>query len=505
MGDPGMKCGQAETFSKPLEDLCNRLLRIATANEVDPGTARVTPQLETRALLEQLPDLVYIKDRRSRFAYANQAARRNIRDDHGAQLIGKTNFDILDDETARRIFMAEQEAMSSGTALNGLEERIRMADGRVLWLVSTKTPLRDSSGEIVGLIGISRDITDRKREESIRQGHAKLFEMIARGHPLDVVLDSLVNLVEAELSGIMASVLLLDDSGQRLHTGASPTLPPAYVKLIDGFEIGPKRGSCGTAAWRREAVVVRDTHTDPLWEDFRELAAMFGFRSCWSTPILGPDGRVLGTFALYSDTVREPTPLEMELTAMATDIAGIAIERHRNEARIHHMAHHDPLTGLPNRAFFWAQFSRTLHEAQRERRKVTVAYIDLDNFKTINDTLGHAAGDEVLRSLAVRMGNCIRASDLLVRLGGDEFAIVFSNPGHDELGVIRRLQQLRAAVAEPLEIEGQNLLATCSMGVAFFPQDGATPEALLARADKAMYEAKNMGRDTLRVSAGDGT
>jgi diguanylate cyclase (GGDEF)-like protein len=190
---------------------------------------------------------------------------------------------------------------------------------------------------------------------------------------------------------------------------------------------------------------------------------------------------------------------------MATDIAGIAIERHRNEARIHHMAHHDPLTGLPNRALFWAQFSRTLHEAQRERRKVTVAYIDLDNFKTINDTLGHAAGDEVLRSLAVRMGNCIRASDLLVRLGGDEFAIVFSNPGHDELGVIRRLQQLRAAVAEPLEIEGQNLVATCSMGVAFFPQDGATPEALLARADKAMYEAKNMGRDTLRVSAGDGT
>lgn len=503
MGDPGMKLGPAGTPGDPLEALCNRLLRIATANEVDPDTARVTLELETRALLEQLPDLVYIKDRRGRFVYANKAVRRNWPDCHDTQLIGKTVFDILDDETARKIFIAEQEVMSSGIALDGLEQCIRMADGRVLWVMTTRTPLRDASGEIVGLIGISRDITDRKRQESIRQGHAKLFEMIARGHPLEAVLDALVTIVEAELTDIIASVLLLDDSGQRLHTGASPTLPPAYVKLINGFEIGPKRGSCGTAAWRREAVVVRDTHTDPLWEDFRELAAMFGFRSCWSTPILGPDGRVLGTFALYSGTVREPTLLEMDLTAMATDIAGIAIERHRNEARIHHMAHHDPLTGLPNRALFWAQFSRTLHEAQRERRKVTVAYIDLDNFKTINDTLGHAAGDEVLRSLAVRMGNCIRASDLLVRLGGDEFAIVFSNPGHDELGVIRRLQQLRAAVAQPLEIEGHSLVATCSMGVAFFPQDGMTPEALLARADRAMYEAKGMGRDTLRVSAGE--
>ena len=502
MGDPGMKRGPAETFSKPLEDLCNRLLHIATSNHTDDDTARVTPEFETRALLEQLPDFVYIKDRRGRFAFANQAARRNCPDSHGTHVIGKTDFDILDEETARAIFIAEQEVMSSGIALNGLEERIGMADGRVLWLMSTKTPLRDASGEIVGLIGISRDITERKREESIRQGHAKLFEMIARGRPLEAVLEALVNLVEAELSEIRASVLLLED-GDRLRNGASPHLPPAYVKLIDNFEIGPKRGSCGTAAWRQEAVVVCDIQTDALWEDFRELAAMFGFRSCWSTPILGPDGRVLGTFALYSGTVREPTPLEMELTAMATDIAGIAIERHRNEARIQHMAHHDPLTGLPNRALFWAQFSRNLHEAQRERRKVTVAYIDLDNFKTINDTLGHAAGDEVLRSLAVRMSNCIRASDLLVRLGGDEFAIVFSNPGHDELGVIRRLQQLRAAVAQPLEIEGRSLVATCSMGVAFFPQDGATPEALLASADRAMYEAKGMGRDTLRVSAGE--
>jgi diguanylate cyclase (GGDEF)-like protein len=203
---------------------------------------------------------------------------------------------------------------------------------------------------------------------------------------------------------------------------------------------------------------------------------------------------------LYSTTVREPTPLERELTAMATDIAGIAIERARTEARIHHMAHHDPLTGLPNRTLFWAQFNRAIVEARREGRRITATYIDLDNFKQINDSLGHAAGDEVLKTLAKRLCHCIRASDLLVRLGGDEFAVVFSNPAHEQSGgMVTRLQELRAAISRPIVIEGESVEVTCSMGVAFFPDDGETPETLLHRADKALYTAKNGGRDRLQV------
>ena len=485
---------------EPLEDLCARLLRISTESEIDVDSARLIRELDTRTLLDQLPDLIYIKDRRGRFVFANAAAGRHTAMVGEGGLIGRTDFDFLDHESSRRLFLSEQEVMASGIALDAVEERLRLVDGRLLWLTTTKTPLRDASGQVVGLIGISRDITESRRQDDLRRGHARLLEMIARGQPLNAVLDALVALVEAELTGLTASILLLDDTGEHLRNGSSPHLPQAYMKLIDGFEIGPKRGSCGTAVWRREAVVVSDIHLDPLWDDFRDLAILFGFRSCWSTPIFGPDG-VLGTFALYSSGVREPTPPEMELTAMATDIAGIAIERAHSEARVRHMAHHDPLTGLPNRAFFWAQFCRTLHEAQREQRKVTVAYVDLDNFKAINDTLGHAAGDEVLRSLASRMGGSIRSSDLLARLGGDEFAIVFTSPRHDRIGVIRRLEELRAAVARPLVLEGHSMTATCSMGVAFYPQDGSTPEALLARADKAMYEAKSMGRDTLRVSA----
>jgi diguanylate cyclase (GGDEF)-like protein len=197
--------------------------------------------------------------------------------------------------------------------------------------------------------------------------------------------------------------------------------------------------------------------------------------------------------------VREPTELELELTAMATDIAGIAIERMRAEERIRYMAHHDALTGLPNRALFWIQFNHILAEARREKRKVAVAYIDLDNFKQINDRLGHAAGDEVLKTIAERLPRCIRANDLIVRLGGDEFAIVFSLIGQGEEGVVRRMDELRAVISAPVMFESEEVHVTCSMGAAFYPEDGDTPEALLARADRAMYGAKNDGRDRLQV------
>jgi diguanylate cyclase (GGDEF)-like protein len=244
---------------------------------------------------------------------------------------------------------------------------------------------------------------------------------------------------------------------------------------------------------------VADVQSDPRWEAHRELGSLFGFRSCWSTPVIGAEARVLGTFALYSPTRREPTALEQELMAIATDLAGIAIERSESERRIRHLAHHDPLTGLPNRTLFWSQFNRSLHEARRENRRITVAYIDLDNFKAINDTHGHAAGDTVLKALSDRMAHCIRASDLIVRLGGDEFALVFSNPDGDRSGVLRRLDKLRTLIAEPVRVDGVSIGATCSMGVAFYPEDGDVAEDLLASADRAMYEAKELGRDRLTI------
>lgn len=480
-----------------LEDMRDRLRRIATQGEGDDAPVALK-ELEALALIDQFPEMIYVKDRQSRFVFANTSTAQA----HGLatpDLLGKTDFDLLDARLADELFVVEQEMMSSGEPLVDLQHRVKFTGGAV-WLQSTKTPLRDRHGQVIGMIGISRDITERKRLDDMRRGHARLLDMIARGQPLDKVLHALVAIVEEELDDVTASVLMLEEGSDRLRHGAAPGLPQAYLDLIDGLSIGPRTGSCGTAAWRRAPVMVSDVLNDPLWEDYHEFALRFGFRSCWSTPIMGTEDNVLGTFALYSDSVREPTEMERELTAMATDIAGIAIERARYEERIHHIAHHDPLTGLPNRTLFWAQFSRVLAGARREARSITVAYIDLDNFKQINDRFGHAAGDEVLKVLSARMSKCIRSSDLLVRLGGDEFGIVFNNPIRENDGVVRRLEDVRAAVSRPVLVEGSEILATCSMGIAFFPDDGDTPEDLLARADRAMYAAKDSGRDCLHVA-----
>lgn len=456
-------------------------------------------QLPLKTLFDQLPEHIFIKDRHSRFVFGN-ASILEAHPSAGGQLVGKTDFDLFDRDTAESFYTAEQQLMDAGVTVRDRMETYPVAFGRLKSVLTTKSPLRTGSGEVIGLIGIARDITERQRQEDLRRGHAGLLEMIARGQPLSLVLQALVARIEAHLEGISASVLLFDSDKNTLHHGAAPNLQPSYIKLIDGTVIGNNKGSCGTAAWLRQPVIASDVQADPRWADFRSLGALYGFRSCWSTPILDAHGALLGTFALYSRTAREPTALEAELTAMATDIAGIAIERKRAEDRIQFMAHHDPLTGLANRTLFWEQFSAMLNQARRENRQLTVTYIDLDNFKQINDRFGHGVGDQVLKQLAQRLSGCIRVTDLAVRLGGDEFALVFSNPSGDEQDIVRRLHEIRTEVSRPVDLDAIQIRATCSMGVAFFPADGDQPDTLLASADAAMYRAKQNGRDTLIVS-----
>lgn len=369
------------------------------------------------------------------------------------------------------------------------------------WLSSTKVPLRNAENEVFGLVGIAHDITARKQADVLRDGQAHLLEMIAMSAPLEDVLDHLMRLVEAQLQGIFGSILLLDKDGSHLRHGAAPSLAKDYTSAIDGIAIGPKVGSCGIAVFRREPVIVTDIMQDPLWENYRKLAAPYGYRSCWSTPILSHQGAVLGVFAMYSMTVREPSEAETRLINFTTRIAGIAIERKLAEDQIHFMANHDALTGLPNRALLEDRLSQAILYAQRYDRWVTVLFIDLDNFKLVNDTLGHNAGDELLKTVAARMVECVRATDTVVRLGGDEFVIVLSDPpGNIDL-ISEAVQRIRVAIAEPIELGNHRLGATASIGIANYPKDGANPNTLLANADAALYRAKEFGRDNFQFYA----
>lgn len=160
-------------------------------------------------------------------------------------------------------------------------------------------------------------------------GQGQILGMIAANAPLSEILKQLVLLIEAQSPGMLCSVLLLSEDGDHVKHGAAPSLPEDYVKAVDGAPIGPKHGSCGTAMYRGETVVVTDIFADPLWEDYRELAAGSDLRACWSTPILSGRGKVLGSFAMYYHEPRTPTGDEAGLTEVATRIAGLAIEHQR--------------------------------------------------------------------------------------------------------------------------------------------------------------------------------
>ena len=184
--------------------------------------------------------------------------------------------------------------------------------------------------------------------------------MIATSAPLETVLDRIVRAIESQLTGLSASILLLDEDGLHLRRGAAPSLAKAYSDAIDGVAISAEAGSFGAAVFRRETVIVADVMKDALWQDYRDLAAAHGFRSCWSTPIMSHQGRVLGVLDLYSGSVREPTKGETRLIMIATRTAGIALERKLAEDRIHFLANHDPLTGLPNRSLLDDRLSQAM-------------------------------------------------------------------------------------------------------------------------------------------------
>jgi PAS domain S-box-containing protein len=219
-----------------------------------------------------------------------------------------------------------------------IELRIKGVDGKYRWFLSRAVALRDHQGRIVKWYGTVTDIEDRKRAEMLLAGEKRVLEMIACGDALPAVLEALCTLVEQLADEALASILLFDATSGTLHHGAAPSLPSSYLQAVDGASIGPSAGSCGTAVYRAEPVMVEDIATDPLWTDYRDLALAHDLRACWSTPILSSSGTVLGTFAIYYRQPRRPTPEVRTAVAQVTHLASIAIERQRSEAALREQA-----------------------------------------------------------------------------------------------------------------------------------------------------------------------
>ncbi|WP_394427954.1 SpoIIE family protein phosphatase [Streptomyces sp. SGAir0957] len=196
----------------------------------------------------------------------------------------------------------------------------------------TYEPRTDAGGIVSGVRVLGVETTQIEHARRLTAEHGALLEQIARQAPLTDVLAGMARVIEdLTPEEVLVSVLLADADGRHLRHGAAPSLPAFYNEAIDGIATGEGVGSCGTAAHRREAVIVSDIATDPFWDDFRDLADRAGVAACWSTPILARDGSLLGTFAMYHRTPRSPQPSDLALARVFAGTAALAIERHEAE------------------------------------------------------------------------------------------------------------------------------------------------------------------------------
>jgi PAS domain S-box-containing protein len=272
-----------------------------------------------RDLINASPDAVCVIDADRRYVLVNPAGvELSGRPEH--ELIGSSIADTYLPEELH-LFRERFDKLKAEGSLR-FERKFVRGNGEVIPVEVSLTALRGQRYQ-----AIIRDISNRKRREALLAGENRVLEMVAKGDSLADILDRLCMLVEGLSPGVLVSILLMDPNGKQLRHGTAPNLPKTYTEAIDGASIGPAVGSCGTAAYRGEQVIVSDIATDPLWTDFRDLALAHSLRACWSTPIFSSEGKVIGTFAMYYREPRSPSPLEQETIKHITHLVGIAIQR----------------------------------------------------------------------------------------------------------------------------------------------------------------------------------
>ncbi len=360
-------------------------------------------------------------------------------------LVGLTDFEIHGEAAiTARISEIEKQVMESGQPDLGYEERA-MRGGADRWLMISRVPLRDRSGNIIGVVGVSRDISIKKRAERFMQVQARILEMTVSAVAIPEFVDQLAHLLEDITAGVHCVAMVTGETTDEVVISA-PSLP----QLVTGL-----RGGLEPLSAASLEVVLRT-----LLPDSQTIF-------CIEIPSADAEGH--GFLGLVADVDASKDLDLREFFTTAARLTGIAIDRRIADERIRYLAEHDTLTGLANRAFLERRLDEILQQAASRSRRVAVGFLDLDQFKPVNDTLGHAAGDKLLQRIAGRISVLLRDGELAGRMGGDEFILVLQA---DEGDFCSRLDEIRRKISEPVELDGACLEVTCSIGVACFPRHG---------------------------------
>jgi diguanylate cyclase (GGDEF)-like protein/PAS domain S-box-containing protein len=443
-------------------------------------------------IADEIDSAFLVVDADWRIVYANAGLTCMLGYTSG-EMAGKTPRELLAREFTDPGAMERLERLHAQRSSPGAERHealVYKRNGSPVWVSATVRHL--VGGDRHHGIVILTDITHQKTCERLQR---KVLQAMVMEQPLPAVMELICEEAQRVAPSVIASVLRVGADG-RMHPLAAPGLPEHYASALDGIGMRPATGSCGTAAWLGEPVMVSDIANDPLWADYRDLALPLGLAACWSYPIKASNGRVLATLAFYHRTVRQPDPFHLQLIEVCASLCKLAFEREEAAERILQLDHYDSLTGLPNRSLLQRQAGTLLLAARQSGATLSVLFVDLDRFKHINDSLGHAGGDKLLREVAQRLIAHAGEAALVARLSGDEFALVL--PDSDRAHTIAAAKRLLTALHQPLRIDHARIAPSASIGISMFPADGDGMDYLLHCAEMAMYDAKAAGRNLFR-------
>jgi len=357
-------------------------------------------------------------------------------------------------------------------------------EGTPFWNEAVFHPLCDKHAELMLYVGLPVDVTSRKQTEALFEVQQEIYKGIEKGYALNVLLQKVCDVAESFFQQDTKSSILLLDSNKRLIVAAARSLPESFNKAIHGLEIGINKGSCGTAAFTKQTVIVADIETDPLWTDNKEIALKNNLRACWSIPIMTQDNKVVGIIATYFTKPNKPRDVDIEFMNRLAPLISLAVKYSDHQEEVLKLAYMDADTGIPNRH----TFNNELNDLLKEDEPGFVAIIESSEFEHIVDVYGRPAGDELIKQMYQRIQRiCKRYDDAIARFSTPAMIVASLIPATEIESCMKRILNI---ANDPFYIRGEEVFVTMKIGVTPFEGQKVDSEELIRFADTAISNAK---------------
>jgi diguanylate cyclase (GGDEF)-like protein len=475
----------------------SRMVRLASM-QANTFRSLIQSEARFRSLTQLSADTFWEQDHQYRFTSFAGTGMTKVPEGRAGSIVGKRRWDTDYFNMSEAGWATHKATLDAHQPFRDLELGRLESPGTKRWMSISGEPVFDAAGVFKGYRGVGKNITERKLAEERQATHLRYQQELARFGASALGRRDATELVEDAVQGVFTALdvdvvaYIEREAAAELvvrgafglgesHTSAAVSFAPgdAVAQVLEGGELA-----------------VLDNGMPALPFDWARPYVCTAL-----VPVRGED-RVRGLLCALSRNAGALRAEESEFLATAANVLSAGLRRIDSEGQLAFLAQFDALTGLPNRALLADRFSRMIAQARRHEAIVGVLFIDLDGFKQVNDTLGHAGGDDLLKEVARRLQASVRATDTVARISGDEFAVILGDmPRPDDAALVA--QKILERVAAPVMVQRQEVFVTASIGIAVFPADGDNAETLLGAADAAMYRAKQSGRNGYQFFTAD--